>query len=149
MVAERMAFKGAPLVRDLIPLLPLTHPFLATLPPTLNSLSISQEGGKAGVKAGPSSAAGAAAGGAPRYYTRAEVGKHKTPETGIWVTYKNGVYDITDFVKLHPGGNKVLLAAGSSVDPFWAIYQQHNHAHVHETLEKYRIGEWRGAGCRL
>ena len=23
-----------------------------------------------------------------------------------------GVYDVTDFVKIHPGGNKILLAAG-------------------------------------
>ena len=36
-------------------------------------------------------------------YTRAEVAAHTTAETGIWVTYKDGVYDITEFVRMHPG----------------------------------------------
>jgi hypothetical protein len=35
------------------------------------------------------------------------------------VIYKNGVYDITEFVQGHPGGNKILLAAGSTIEPFW------------------------------
>jgi hypothetical protein len=29
----------------------------------------------------------------------------------IWVTYKNGVFDITDFIDNHPGGNKILLVS--------------------------------------
>ena len=29
--------------------------------------------------------------------------KHKTPETGIWVSYEGSVYDITNFVESHPG----------------------------------------------
>lgn len=37
--------------------------------------------------------------------TRAEVAKHKTLETGIWTTYQNGVYNITEFVANHPGGS--------------------------------------------
>jgi hypothetical protein len=37
-------------------------------------------------------------------YTRAEVAKHKTAQDGgIWVTYKNGVFDIQNFVDNHPG----------------------------------------------
>src|SRR4051794_36503551 len=35
-------------------------------------------------------------------YTRSEVAKHSTKENRIWVTYKNGVYDITDFIEMHP-----------------------------------------------
>ena len=59
-------------------------------------------------------------------YTRAQVAGHTTPETGIWVTYGNGVYDITDFVKQHPGGAKrIMLAAGKDLGAFWRIYQQH------------------------
>ena len=42
----------------------------------------------------------------------------------MWVTYKEGVYDITDFVRSHPGGrDKIMLAAGGAIDPFWRIYQ--------------------------
>jgi cytochrome b involved in lipid metabolism len=42
-----------------------------------------------------------------------EVAKHKTAASRIWVSYKEGVYDITDFVDAHPGQEKILLAAGS------------------------------------
>ena len=46
-------------------------------------------------------------------YTRSEVSKHKDTKDGIWITFKNGVYDITDFVEQHPGGaSKIMLAAG-------------------------------------
>jgi sulfite oxidase len=31
-------------------------------------------------------------------YTADEVAKHKTPNDRVWVTYKDGVYDITDFI---------------------------------------------------
>ena len=59
-------------------------------------------------------------------YTREEVSKHTTPETRIWVTFKDGVYDITEFVQAHPGGaQRIMLAAGGQVDPFWLLYQQH------------------------
>jgi sulfite oxidase len=33
-----------------------------------------------------------------------------------------------------------LLAAGSSVEPYWTIYAQHKTAEVMEILEKLRIG---------
>ncbi len=40
-------------------------------------------------------------------YSIAEVNKHDSPENRVWVTYKNGVYDITDFIPLHPGNSLV------------------------------------------
>jgi len=75
-------------------------------------------------------------------FTRATVSTHTSKETGIWVTYKDGVYDITDFVINHPGGmDKILLAAGKAVDPFWRIYQQHvNRGNALTLLERMRIG---------
>jgi len=76
-------------------------------------------------------------------YTQAHVAEHTTKETGIWVSYKSGVYDITDFVQNHPGGNeKILLAAGKPIDPFWRIYQQHEgRGNALTQLEKLRIGD--------
>jgi len=76
-------------------------------------------------------------------YSRAEVAQHTTPETGIWVTYKNGVYDITKFVANHPGGkDKIMLAAGKSIEPFWRIYQQHEgRGTAVPQLERMRIGD--------
>ncbi|XP_078390695.1 sulfite oxidase, mitochondrial [Cetorhinus maximus] len=74
-------------------------------------------------------------------YTRQDVAKHKTMADGVWVTYKSGVYDITEFVGLHPGGNKIMLAAGGGVEPFWAMYAVHKQEHVYKMLEEYKIGE--------
>lgn len=59
----------------------------------------------------------------------------------VWVTYKNGVYDITEFVDGHPGGEQILEAAGGPVEPFWALYAQHDQDFVRELLEEYRIGD--------
>lgn len=74
------------------------------------------------------------------YYNTDDVSKHTSVDTRIWVTYRQGVYDITDFVEQHPGGNQVLLAAGNSVEPFWALYGVHENPHVYAILETYRIG---------
>jgi sulfite oxidase len=58
-------------------------------------------------------------------YTRAQVAEHVGPDS-IWVTYGSAVFDITEFVKQHPGGAKrIMLAAGKDLAPFWRIYQQH------------------------
>lgn len=74
-------------------------------------------------------------------YTLDEVMQHTTPETRIWVTYGKGVYDITDFISQHPGGSeKISMAAGTSVEPFWMLYGVHKTPNVLAILEKYRIG---------
>lgn len=69
-----------------------------------------------------------------------EVTKHRSLEDGIWVTYKGGVYDITEFVAMHPGGNKILLAAGGALEPFWALYAVHDQEYVLEILSQYKVG---------
>jgi sulfite oxidase len=74
------------------------------------------------------------------YYSLQEVSEHSTVEKRVWVTYKEGVYDITDFIVEHPGGEQILLAAGSSVEPFWMLYAVHNNSHVLHLLENLRIG---------
>jgi cytochrome b involved in lipid metabolism len=63
-------------------------------------------------------------------YTKEVIRAHSTEATGIWVTYKDGVYDITEFVASHPGGAKILLAAGGAIDPFWALYAAHQKEEV-------------------
>lgn len=74
-------------------------------------------------------------------FTKEEISKHKNLESRVWVTYQDGVYDITEFIPQHPGGmEKVMLAAGSAVDPYWQVFAQHNSAQVLEMLEEYRIG---------
>jgi sulfite oxidase len=74
-------------------------------------------------------------------YSAAEVAEHNSLSNGVWVFYANGVYDISEFVRQHPGGaDKIMMAAGSSIEPFWALYAQHRCDEVYEILEQWRIG---------
>ncbi|KAK0405199.1 hypothetical protein QR680_017849 [Steinernema hermaphroditum] len=73
-------------------------------------------------------------------FSKDEIKKHGRSAERIWVTFKNGVYDITEFLESHPGGDKILMAAGGSVEPFWALYAQHKTEEVMEILEELRIG---------
>ncbi len=92
-------------------------------------------------------------------YTEDDVLQHGKDADRIWVSYKEGVYDITNFVESHPGnfsyknkfqfsidyqkqkgGEKILLAAGSSLEPFWSIYAVHKEPGILNMLEKFRIG---------
>lgn len=64
-------------------------------------------------------------------FRRSEIRKHTSREKGIWVTHGRGVYDITKFVVNHPGGQeKIILAAGEAVEPFWKIYRQHYNSNL-------------------
>ena len=79
---------------------------------------------------------------ASRTFSLDEISKHKTKETGIWVTFGDSVYDITEFVEQHPGGSeKIMLAAGKALEPYWTVFAQHNTDQVKEILEEMRIGE--------
>jgi len=75
-------------------------------------------------------------------YSSSEVAKHTSRETGIWVTHNGHVYDVTKFVANHPGGEeKIMLAAGSSVEPYWRLYPQHGKSKMlGEVLDRLRIG---------
>ena len=49
--------------------------------------------------------------------------------------------DITNFLENHPGGiDKIMLAAGGAVEPYWNIYRQHlNNKNVDDILETLKI----------
>ncbi|XP_012223633.1 sulfite oxidase, mitochondrial [Linepithema humile] len=74
-------------------------------------------------------------------YSLEEVRIHDNKKNRIWVTFKEGVYDITEFVDKHPGGSsKIMMAAGSSIDPFWSIFANHKTSEIYSLLESMRIG---------
>ncbi len=70
-----------------------------------------------------------------------EVYKHGENAEEQWVTYKNRVYNITDWVPAHPGGQVILRAAGGAIDKYWDIFTIHKNKDVHEILETYFIGQ--------
>jgi sulfite oxidase len=36
-------------------------------------------------------------------YTIEDIANHSDEKSGIWVSYRNGVYDITSYIRQHPG----------------------------------------------
>lgn len=48
-------------------------------------------------------------------FTPEEVAAHRTPATRVWVTYQDGVYDVTDFLAQHPGGASKIMLAGAGM----------------------------------
>ncbi|XXH03894.1 hypothetical protein Hte_010302 [Hypoxylon texense] len=67
----------------------------------------------------------------PQTFTRAEVAKHNT-EDSVWFVVDSKVYDVTDFVDAHPGGESVLRQVAGQ-DATVAFYNLHRH----EVLTKY------------
>jgi len=58
----------------------------------------------------------------------------------VWVTHGKGVYDVTEFVRHHPGMNVLLDANGGPLEPMWSLYRVHFNHEVQKKLETYRIG---------
>ncbi|MES1906836.1 MAG: hypothetical protein MHM6MM_000065 [Cercozoa sp. M6MM] len=71
--------------------------------------------------------------------TADEVAEH-CDASSAYVCVGNGVFDVTSFLTAHPGGrNRLLLAAGGRVEPFWAQYN-HPPDRVVSILEPLRVG---------
>jgi cytochrome b involved in lipid metabolism len=61
-----------------------------------------------------------------KYIRREDLIKHHTPEDRIWVAYKDSVYDVTNYLKRHPGGsNFIRIAAGGYLEPYFEYYKFH------------------------
>ncbi len=76
------------------------------------------------------------------FYTfLSKMGPVNNAHNHLCLMYFSGVYDITDFVAVHPGAKNVELAAGGAVEPFWELYAVHKgNQEVYDMLEQYRIG---------
>jgi hypothetical protein len=74
---------------------------------------------------------------AAKTFSRAEVAKHNSEED-LWIVIDHKVYDVSEFLDAHPGGNVVLreVAGKDATKDFYNL-------HRHEVLRKYdslRIG---------
>jgi len=70
-------------------------------------------------------------------YTFDEIKKHNTTKS-CWLVIKNKVYDTTEFISQHPGGNFMLLGAGRDCTH---LFQSYHPLYVANMVEKYYIGE--------
>ncbi|KAI2467613.1 Oxidoreductase, molybdopterin-binding domain-containing protein [Annulohypoxylon bovei var. microspora] len=78
--------------------------------------------------------------GLPRYRLT-EVKKHGPKSERPWVIYEDKIYDITDWIPGHPGGEVILRAAGGSIEPYWDIFSIHKSPYVRKILEQYIVGK--------
>ncbi|KAL1934649.1 hypothetical protein VTP01DRAFT_6831 [Rhizomucor pusillus] len=72
-------------------------------------------------------------------YTLDEISKHNT-RNDLWVIIHNKVYNVTEFIQEHPGGEEVLLdeAGKDATEAFEDIGHSDE---AREILEKYYVGE--------
>lgn len=78
-----------------------------------------------------------------KVYSQSEVALHNK-DNDAWIIYKNGVYNITDFVKKHPGGKIIRNAYGKDLEAVWKEYNVGWHmsnSNIISGLEKYKIGK--------
>uniref|UniRef100_UPI00359027ED fatty acid 2-hydroxylase isoform X1 n=1 Tax=Myxine glutinosa TaxID=7769 RepID=UPI00359027ED len=76
----------------------------------------------------------------PRRYTATEIARHCTPDS-CWVVHEGSVYDVTRFVRTHPGGESVLLRyAGTDVSSAMRGDPHRHSDNAYRWLSQYRIG---------
>ncbi|XP_034948422.1 cytochrome b5-like isoform X2 [Chelonus insularis] len=73
------------------------------------------------------------------FYTREEVAKH-TNSDNLWFIIHNNVYDITGFLKEHPGGEEVLYEQ-AGLDATEAFENVGHSSDARQMMEPYKIGE--------
>jgi cytochrome b involved in lipid metabolism len=72
------------------------------------------------------------------FYTKEEVLVHNN-ENDCWIIINNKVYNITNYLPLHPGGKKILLqCAGKDTTEYFKDIRHSKKAY--QLLENYYIG---------
>ncbi len=73
-------------------------------------------------------------------YKAADVQSHKTA-TDCWVAINGSVYDVTDWITRHPGGQRVIIAAcGLDASMVFASERDHQRPQNLATLAAFKIG---------
>jgi uncharacterized protein with NAD-binding domain and iron-sulfur cluster len=76
-------------------------------------------------------------------YSIDDISKHNK-STDFWCYYRNNVYNLTEFVKNHPGGSIILKSAGKDLEEVWSEFGfewHNNNKNVMNILKQYKIGE--------
>jgi hypothetical protein len=80
-------------------------------------------------------------------FDRSQVAQHNNEAHGHWLIIDALVYDVSELMRTHPGGARILqLYSGrDATQGFRRV--GHDHAHVQLLLERARIGAVRGLEC--
>ncbi|KAJ3207964.1 Cytochrome b5 type B (outer mitochondrial membrane) [Dinochytrium kinnereticum] len=79
-------------------------------------------------------------------YTLDEISKHKSRKD-CWMVVHGNVYDLTDFLDEHPGGEEVVLEQ-AGVDGTEAFEEIGHSDDARDMLKKYLIGKLDGASVK-
>lgn len=83
---------------------------------------------------------------APRYFTEREVARHRTKDS-CWVLLGTRVYDVTAFLRMHPGGEALILRrSGEDVSRVMEGPPHRHSENARRWMEQYYIGELMGDG---
>ena len=77
------------------------------------------------------------------FYTEDEVAKHNSKES-CWCIANNNVYNLTQFVNIHPGGKIILNYAGQDITSvFYSVHPMSviDKMDILNKYDKYKIGE--------
>ncbi len=70
-----------------------------------------------------------------------EVARHNNKQDGYWLIIDGGVYDLSEFMCIHPGGFKILRNyVGMDATHAYKKVQHHLNPDVQSRLEMYKIG---------
>lgn len=76
-----------------------------------------------------------------KHYSRLEISKHAN-EKSLWIILNGHVYDMTDFIKEHPGRREALLRyAGKDATHMFNSIPSHQHDETLAKLAKIQIGK--------
>lgn len=82
----------------------------------------------------------------PRYFTEREVARHRTKDS-CWVLLGTRVYDVTAFLRMHPGGEALILRrSGEDVSRVMEGPPHRHSENARRWMEQYYIGELMGDG---
>ena len=75
-------------------------------------------------------------------YTHFDLVQHHTPED-YWVVIDGYVYDLTDYLKIHPGGQEIMLAyASQDVSAYFHSIPEHTRPRMVKMLRRYLVGKY-------
>ena len=74
-------------------------------------------------------------------YSMDEVSRHNK-HGDVWIIIDNYVYDVTDFLSIHPGGGLPFINnAGDDVSHIFKMFRSHRSKSVQSKLKTMKIGK--------